>query len=224
MNGWIKLHRKILQNDALFRSPHTFPVWCWLLLTADYHTGIVTCGRFQISRCLKIKPTTVYLALKRLQNMTTIKMKPDNKMTTIYILNWNLYQSKHDNNMTTKRQQNDTNKEVKKNKENTLGGDFEKLITQFNIFFGKSYKSTPGRLIKYKARRKNYSSEQINIALVNLSNWDFAKKNDRGWVPDPDYLLRNDEQIDKFINMSSKKSVWPTLEEVKEKYDRPRSV
>ncbi len=110
---WIKLYRKILKNDALFRSRNTFPIWCWLLLMADYKTGVVTCGRYQISQWLKIKPSTVYLTLKRLENLTMIKMKPNNKMTTIYILNWHEYQSKPNNKMTTNQQQNDTNQEYK---------------------------------------------------------------------------------------------------------------
>jgi len=113
---WIKLYRKILNNNALFRSRNTFPIWCWLLLMADYKTGIVTCGRHQISQWLKIKPSTVYLTLKRLENLTMIKMKPNNKMTTIYILNWHEYQSKPNNKVTTNQQQSNTNQEYK-NKE-----------------------------------------------------------------------------------------------------------
>ncbi len=113
-NSWVKFYRKILRNDSLFRSKNTFIIWCWLLLMADRNTGIVTCGRFQISRWLKVKPSTVYLTLKRLQNMTMIKLKPDNKMTTITILNWHTYQDKHDNKMTTNQQLNDTKQEYRK--------------------------------------------------------------------------------------------------------------
>ena len=120
-SGWIKLYRKILQNDALFRSAHTFTIWCWLLLMADRNTGIVTCGRNQISTWLKIKPSTVYLTLKRLENLTMIKLKPNNKMTTVLILNWHTYQSKPDNKITTNQQQDNTIQEVRsKNKETRI--------------------------------------------------------------------------------------------------------
>ena len=88
--GWIKLHRKILQNDQLFRSAHTFTLWCWILLNADRETGKVTVGRYMLSQWLKIKPTTVYQTLLRMRNMTMINLESDNKKTTITNLNWHL--------------------------------------------------------------------------------------------------------------------------------------
>jgi hypothetical protein len=92
-NGWIKLHRKILENDALFSSEHTFKVWCFLLLKADMN-GIVKTGRYLISEWLRIKPSSLYQTLKRLEDMKMITQESNNKMTTIKILNWSIYQSK----------------------------------------------------------------------------------------------------------------------------------
>ena len=113
-NSWIKLHRKILNNDSLFRSAHTFTIWCWLLLMADRKTGEVIVGRHMLATWLKIKPSTVYLTLKRLENMTMVKLKPDNKKTTVVILNWNTYQEKPDNKKYETKQQDNTIQEPKK--------------------------------------------------------------------------------------------------------------
>jgi hypothetical protein len=119
-NSWIKLYRKILKNEDIFRSKNTFPILCWLLLMADRTTGIVTCGRNQIAQRLKIRPSTVYLALKRMQNMNIIQMKPNSKMTTILILNWHIYQTKHDSNITTNQQQDNTKQEVRSKNEEDI--------------------------------------------------------------------------------------------------------
>lgn len=125
--GWIKLYRKILDNDGLFRSSHTFTIWCWLLLKADRKTGEVKLGRFMLSEWLKIKPSTVYQTLKRLSNMTMIKMKSNNQMTTVTILNWAKYQAnpnkekeenlKYDNEKNLMQQQSNTIQEVRNKNE-----------------------------------------------------------------------------------------------------------
>lgn len=111
--GWIKLHRKIKNNDAMFRSAHTFTVFCLLLLMADEH-GRIRTGRYQLAERLKIKPTVVYQTLIRLRNMTTIELQSDNKGTTIQICKWSTYQEKSDTKVTTKPLQNDTIQEAKK--------------------------------------------------------------------------------------------------------------
>lgn len=184
---WIKLYRKVLQNDALFRSAHTFTVWCWLLLMADHETGIVKCGRFQISQWLKIKPSTVYLALKRLENLTMIQMKPDNKMTTITILNWCRYQMKPDNKITTTKQQNNTIQEIRiKNISNTntqSGGDelINKSLEAFKAMTGFQPTDKKPRYEAFNLLRrikktikemgKEDSQENSKIVLTKYLQW-----------------------------------------------------
>lgn len=100
-NGWIKLHRKMLINDELFRASSTFPVLCLLLLLAN-EKGKVTTSRNSLASRLRLNPNTLYSALKRLEVQQVIQQQTNNKSTTITILNWSLYQSKQD----------DTNKAV----------------------------------------------------------------------------------------------------------------
>ena len=46
-----------------------------------------------------------------------------------------------------------------------------------------------------------FTLEEILKALDNLSKSEFHQgDNDRGWKADPDFLIRNDEQIDKWLN------------------------
>lgn len=79
--------------------------------------------------------------------------------------------------------------------------EIDVFIDKFNECFGKSYKVTNGRTIKLKVRLKVYKMDQILKAVENLSRspWHVGV-NDRGWQANPDFLIRNDEQIDKWLN------------------------
>lgn len=125
--GWIKLHRKLLDNDAIFRGGATFPLFCLLLLLAD-RNGIVKTGRLQLANQLKMNESTVYKTLKKLEKMGTIEINSNNKYSVIYISNWEVYQGKGNNDIsetpkgnnkvTTKEQQSNSksnNKYLSKN-------------------------------------------------------------------------------------------------------------
>lgn len=92
--------------------------------------------------------------------------------------------------------------EIRK-KKNNFGDNY---INDFNELFGGSYKLTTGRQTKLQARLKTFTEEQILQALRGLSQSDFHKgKNDTGWKADPDFLIRNDEQVDKWLNAYQEK-------------------
>jgi hypothetical protein len=77
----------------------------------------------------------------------------------------------------------------------------EKYVEKYNELFNREFRTTDGRKRKLKARLKTYSMEQILKSLKNLSQSPFHRGvNDRGWQADPDFLIRNDEQVDKWLN------------------------
>lgn len=79
-------------------------------------------------------------------------------------------------------------------------------IDCFNSLFGSHHKPTKGREEKLAARLKKFTREEILRALSNLSKSPFHRgDNDRKWVADPDFLIRNDEQVDKWINKAPPK-------------------
>lgn len=155
MKGWIKLHRKILDNDGLFRSKNTFTVWCWILLMVDRKTGSFTTGRFQISRWLKIKPSTAYQTLKRLSNMTMINLKSNNKMTTITVCNWEKYQ----HTITTKQQQSNKKVTLNKNKEVRIKKERENTNT---LFLTRNQKET---------LRKQFPNADIDLEILKANDY-----------------------------------------------------
>ncbi len=103
MKGWIKLHRKILDN-GVFADAELLKVFVWCLLKANISEseknvygaklkqGQFLTGRVSASEELYIKPSTVHDRLKRLQRMGYIKLKSTNKYTIITVLKFKQYQ------------------------------------------------------------------------------------------------------------------------------------
>ncbi len=101
------------------------------------------------------------------------------------------------------------NRIEKNNKENKKEKSFtpiEIYIAKFNELFQNNYQVTAGRKDKLKARLDTFKLEDILAAVQNLATSPFHRgKNDRGWKADPDFLIRNDEQIDKWLHYATNK-------------------
>jgi hypothetical protein len=138
--GWIKLHRKLLDNALMSKSAY-LQLWIALLLRANHkqnefifdnkkvvlQPGQFITGRDKLSELTAIPPSTIEKILKYLENEQQIEQQTTNKYRLITILNWQYYQSQehqHDNNVSSKEQQRDTNKNDKneKNDKNHGGG------------------------------------------------------------------------------------------------------
>lgn len=130
-NGWIKLHRKILENPIIKR-PAYFALWVILLLKANHKSvkmiwnnsviiikeGQFITGREELFKQSHIPETTIERILTYLEKTHQIGQQKTNKYRLITIINWKDYQDS-DNKRTTSGQQMDTNKNDKndKNKE-----------------------------------------------------------------------------------------------------------
>lgn len=152
--GWIKLHRKILENPIIKKANY-LSLWIILLLKANHKDnkmiwnnsfivikeGQFITGREELARQSGIKPTTVERILKYLENGHQIEQQKTTKYRLITIVNWKEHQkvdSTSDNKRTTNGQQTDTNKNEKKDKnekkllaETSSAGEFileEKLL------------------------------------------------------------------------------------------------
>lgn len=136
-NGWIKLHRRLLESP-LFSSDKGLKVWIWCLLKASHEEkalyvglnqiklrpGQFVFGRDKSSKELAMKPSTVRNWMGVLKQDSYIDITKTNKYSVVTVLNWTLYQSRDstlDNRWTTDGQQMDTNKNVKNDK-NTDNG------------------------------------------------------------------------------------------------------
>lgn len=111
-NGWVKFHRKLLDNDLLMHDQSAYVLFTRLLLVVDSKTGTYKTGRYMLAELTGLKPSTVYKTLKRLEKESMIALSSNNKMTAINILNWRQYQSDGNNKVTTKEQQSNTKQEI----------------------------------------------------------------------------------------------------------------
>jgi len=82
---------------------------------------------------------------------------------------------------------------------------YNKFVERFNEVFQRKHRASQDMIKKMQTRLKNYSLDEIMTALERLGEWDFAHgENDRGWRATPDFLLRNDSQVDRFLNQAPK--------------------
>lgn len=108
-NGFINIHRKILDNP-ISKKPHWAWLWVYLLLRANWEEttiiwngqntliekGSFVTGRNSLSKDTGIPASTIEDILKYLENQQQIRQQKNNKYRVITILNWERYQ-KSDN-------------------------------------------------------------------------------------------------------------------------------
>ena len=137
MAGWIKLHRKTLDNPVVCKDSDHLAVWVYLLLNATHESypamfqgkkitlepGQLITGRKSISQKLGIDENKVQRILKSLEIEQQIEQQASNKNRIISIVRWSEYQNceqqnetQMNNKRTTNEQQVNTNKNVKNDK------------------------------------------------------------------------------------------------------------
>jgi hypothetical protein len=148
-NGWIKLHRSLLDSQA-FKNEGLLKVWIWCLLKANHSMAWVSVqvgsgstevsvnpgqfifGRHTAAKELHMKPSTVMDRVKKLSNMQNINIQSDTHYSIISIVNFDSYQrfekdsdsqtdSQTDSGPTPSRHPADTNKKDKNDKKRDGG-------------------------------------------------------------------------------------------------------
>jgi hypothetical protein len=128
MNGFIKLHRKLLSSPT-FDNPNLLKVFIYCLLKASHckHIQIVGLqnipllpgqfiyGRDKAGRELRMKPSTAHRYMLCLKSCGNVDIKANNKFSVVTVANWEVYQSDFknvdsnpDNKWTANEQQMDT--------------------------------------------------------------------------------------------------------------------
>lgn len=152
--GWVKLHRKLLENPIV-RKPNYLALWVVLLLKANHKDnkmiwngglivvkeGQLLTGRKELSKETGIPEGTIEGILTAMEkNQHLIQQQKTTKYRIITILNWKNYQNsniKTNNKPTTNQQQTDTNKNDKnvkndkKEEAETSSAEIPLLIKEF---------------------------------------------------------------------------------------------
>lgn len=204
--GYIKLHRKMLDNSFVLKDNDYFAVWVYLLLTAAHkETVLENCskiitlkpgqlitGREALGKKLHISNSKIERILNLFESAQMIaQIKKPRKGRIITILNWDKYQEREQINeqIMDKFQTNfgqivDGNKNIKNNKN-------EKNIKE------KIYKKEKSDFATFNTAILNYSAnKKIQEALYNFIDMRNQKKNPFTEYSFSEFLKRLDSFAD----------------------------
>jgi len=203
MEGWISLHRRII-NHWIWINEKYLRAWLWFLLRANHANGKILFGnelieieRGQFITSIKnisfatgLTNQNVRTFLRLLENDKMINKQSNNKLTKITILNYDSYNSnqqtnnKQSNKQTTSSQQ-AANKQVTtdNNVINNVNKSNIDFISIFNELTGKKIRILDSKAKKqFEARLKEgFTINEIKTAIVNC-------KNDKYHIENPKYL------------------------------------
>jgi len=151
----------------------------------ELREGQFVTGRFAGAGELNMNPSTFYKYLKVLEGLGMIGLKSNNKMTIVTIVNWNKYQFEEEeiyqqNNIkiTTKEQQNNTNK----NDKNVKNDKKDIYIEVFEFWNSKGIirhkKLTDKMERKIKSALKDYDIDTIKEIISTYAE---VVLNDKYW-------------------------------------------
>lgn len=226
MAGWIKLHRKTLDNPIVCKDSDHLAVWVYLLLSATHdeypalfqgkkiilQPGQLITGRKSISEKLNIAESKVQRIINSLKSEQQIEQQTSNHNRLITIVNWSEYQRGEQqneqpvNNQRTTSEQpvNTNNKEKKDKKEN------KEIYTSEFLQFYSAYPKHIGKEPAWKAwQKRNGDLPDIKTLLQkienqkNTENW---KKENGAFIPHPATWLNNARWEDEVI--VKQKDLW----------------
>ena len=183
MSGWIKLHRKLRDNPIYNESK---AVHCWIecLLRASHagkdvyfkrnkiklEPGMFLMGRQEFGKSIGISGSTAWYWLLRFEKDKMVDIKKTAKCSIVTIIAWNEYQQV-DNRKTTEKQQKNTNKNVKNDKNIKRKTIKKKNLSDF----------------AYKIADEFHDYQMKNCPVASIKNW-----NRENWADTIDKLMRID--------------------------------
>lgn len=214
--GWIKLHRKLLDNPVTMKDTDHLAVWIYLLLNASHNEhsalfkgekiilkpGQLITGRKSIALALHINESKVERILKSLKSEQQIEQQTSSKNRLISITNWEFYQQSEqqneqqvNNKRTTNEQQVNTNKNIKndKNGRKDICQNILDLFNKICCSFGRVKNITKNRAETISDSLKTYSVDDFKKVFEKAEQSDFLKgNNNRNWLASFDWLIKED--------------------------------
>ena len=195
LQGWIKVHRKLLNNPICGKAKY-LQLWILLLLLAQHEEtsfiwnnerivikeGQFLTSRRQLSMKTKISESYVEKILKYLEKEHQITQQKTTKFRIITIKNWDRYQQKDSSaptERTTKRQQRGQQKDTYKNNKNNKNEKNEKKgNARSQIFVPPSVKE-----VEEYAHTINYPISGIKfVSHYQQKGWMVGRKRGGIWI------------------------------------------
>ena len=208
MNGYIKLHRKVLENPIVFKDSDHLTLWIYLLLTATHrdretyfnnerftlNPGQLITGIIKLEREIKVNKSKIQRILKLFENEKQIEQQTTNKCRLITILGWQKYQivetceKQNDKQVKSKWKLNNNNKN---NKNIYIYQKFEEFWSIYPRKVGKK------KAIAAFSKIKNLDMDKIKKSIVRYKNTDQWKT--LRYVPHPATWLNQERWEDEVI-------------------------
>ena len=230
MEGWIKLHRSIL-NKGWIKKPEYVQLWVVLLLMASHDdreyfwngktvtlkSGQLITGRKALSEKTGISQTTIERILLTFENEHQIGQQKTSTSRLISILNWGKHQKvgqhngqRADNERTTSGQRADTNKELDKgNNDNNVKNDFD----LFWKLYDKKVKKEKCENYWLKLKQSEIDAIFVHVPLYVKST------TDKQFRKDPATYLYNKSWNDEIIDKTKTNGLPPTTSRTYKTYD-----
>lgn len=89
-------------------------------------------------------------------------------------------------------------------RDNTYKSELDTFIAEFNKVLNTKFRQTPELYSKFVARRKTFSLQDLIDSMQGMLKdpW-YRGENDRKWRATPEYILRHDEHVQRFLNAKS---------------------
>ncbi|MBP1999728.1 hypothetical protein J2Z69_000747 [Paenibacillus shirakamiensis] len=223
MDGWIKLHRKILDNPVVCKDSDYAAVWMYLLLNATHkeypavfsgerillQPGQLLTGRITIAEKFNIHESKVQRILKSFEIEQQIEQQTSNKKRLISILSWSDYQTDEqqnehpvNNKRTTTEQQVNTNKNVK----NLRTKELKEIKDMYSPDFESFWNAYPRKIGKKESAKKFESviksgedSKVLIRCATNYKNHCERQRTDTQYIKHPKTFL-NEERYKDYMN------------------------
>jgi hypothetical protein len=205
-NGWIKLHRTIMDWEW-YQDHNTTRLFIHLLLKANHKpnkwrgkvvdTGTVITGRKALASETGLTEQQVRYSLTKLKRTSNITIKTTNKYSIIEVKSWDDYQESNQqnpqsltNNEPTSNQQVTTNKNVKNDKKVFVPPSTD-AVKGYIIERGKMNTSEAERFCDF------YASKGWMVGKNKMKDWKAAVRNwEKGNASKPETTSKDIDSID----------------------------
>ena len=228
MEGWISLHRKILENPILNRSRvySNFEAWIWLLLKANHKDnkfmlgselikvkkGSMITSQKKLCRQFRWGSTKLRNFLKVLHKDKMILLKTNTQATHISICNYESYQDSQISNKTqTKPKQHTHNTRTKTNNNVNNDNNLNNIITNKEYLDKYGYDMLKAFVDYWTEKKPNGRKEKWDMEKtfdidLRLQKW--AKNDFDGYYKQHKQDLINKEQ-DEYLQKASENAYRP---------------
>ena len=186
MDGWIKIHRKMLANPVVFKDSDHVAVWMYLLLTATHKNfptmfcgkkiilrpGQLITGRKKIAEYTGVQESKVTRILNLFKNEHQIEQQATRHGSIISIVEWNKYQDIEQQNEQQVNNKRTTSEHYTKTKEHK-----NNIFKPPTVDEVRSYCLERGNNVNPETFIDFYSSKGWMVGKNKMKDWKAAVRN-----------------------------------------------